>query len=48
MGYLIGTIRDRLIKNNAQIAGKNLYLYLNDNLMTSFNETIGNYWKKNK
>ena len=43
MGYLIGTIKDRLIKNNANIDEQtSFYLFLNKKIMTSFSEKIGN------
>ena len=49
MGYLIGTIRDRLIKNNAGIDEQtSFYLFMNNKIMTSFSEKIGEYWKLNK
>ena len=46
MGCLIGTIRDRLIKNNADIdMYTSIFLYKNNNLMTSFSTKIVDYWK---
>jgi len=46
MGCLIGTIRDRLIKNNADIdMYTSIFLYKNNNLMTCFSTKIVDYWK---
>lgn len=49
MSYLIGTLKQRLIKLGVKITPENsLYLFLEKKLMTSFNAKIGSYWAKHK
>lgn len=49
MGYLIGTIRDRLLKQKTGLTeDQGMFLFINRKLMTSFKEKIGVFWSKNK
>ena len=49
MGYLIGTIRDRLLKQNVGLTEEHsIFLFINRKLMNSFKEKIGVFWASNK
>ncbi len=49
MGYLIGTIKQKLLKNKAGLSeAQGIFLFSNKKLMTSFKEKISTFWEKHK